>query len=390
MYLPRPIEQGVRSRGHRTLRFAMRSETPPLADKVNSTPPSQAGGPESDRPATRAEPRVDGDLRPGGFVDRPRLTLRLGRLALLVAVAVLLIARVPGLGAVRERFEHASAGWIAVSALLEVGTVVGFVLAFHAAFERRIRPALSASIGMVAQGVNVLVPAGGSSGLALMGVLMTRAGIPAAFTATRMIALFLVTSVAVDLLLVVVGGLGVATGLLPGSVSWEASLLPAAIAALVAVGIAYLPRRLPAGRGATVSGWRSVIPRTLEYVREGIQWSIQLMRSRDPLLAAGALAFVLLDVGALAAAFHAVGGGLPLGTMLLAYTLGQAGSVIPLPGTTEGGLVGVFVLYGAPLALTTAAVLLYRAAQSVIPLVLGGIGLIGLWSLPVEASPTST
>ncbi len=374
----------------RTLRFAVRTETPPLADQVTSTPPSQAGGPASDRPITRAEADADSDVRAGTFIDRPRLTLRLGRLALLVAVAILLIARVPGLGAVREKFAHANAGWIGVSALLEIGTVVGFVLAFHAAFERRIRPALSASIGMVAQGVNVLVPAGGSSGLALMGVLMTRAGIPAAFTATRMIALFLVTSVAVDLLLVVVGGLGVATGLLPGSVPWEASLLPAVLAALVAVGIAYLPRRLPMLGGATRGGWRSVIPRTFEYVREGIEWSMQLLRSRDPLLATGAFAFVLLDVAALAAAFHALGGnGLPLGTMLLAYTLGQAGSVIPLPGTTEGGLVGVFVLYGAPLALATAAVLLYRAAQSVIPLVLGGIGLVGLWSLPVEASPTA-
>jgi uncharacterized membrane protein YbhN (UPF0104 family) len=357
---------------------------------VTSTPPSPVGGPDSDRPATRAGPCEDGDVPPGAFIDRPRLTLRLGRLALLVVVAVLVVARAPGLGAVRAKFAGASAGWIAASALLEVGTVVGFVFAFHAAFERRIRPPLSASIGMVAQGVNVLVPAGGSSGLALMGVLMTRAGIPAAFTATRMIALFLVTSVAVDLLLVVVGGLGVATRVLPGSVPWEASLLPAVVAALVAIGIAYLPRRLRMSGGTPRKGWRSVVPRTIEYVREGIQWSMQLLRSRDPLLAAGSLAFVLLDVGALAAAFHALGGaGLPLGTMLLAYTLGQAGSVIPLPGTTEGGLVGVFVLYGAPLALTTAAVLLYRAAQSVIPLVLGGIGLLGLWSLPVEASPTT-
>ncbi|HEY6399260.1 MAG TPA: hypothetical protein VIX82_17590 [Solirubrobacteraceae bacterium] len=177
----------------------------------------------------------------------------------------------------------------------------------------------------------------------------------------------LVTSVAVDLLLVVVGGLGVFAGVLPGSVSWEASLLPALVAALVAVGIASVPRRLPALAGAPRHGWRSVVPRTLEYLREGIEWSTQLLRSRDPLLAAGALAFVVLDVRALAAAFHALGGGLPLGSMLLAHTLGQAGSVIPLPGTAEGGPIGVFVLYGAPLALTAAAVPLYRVAQSVIP-----------------------
>ena len=100
---------------------------------------------------------------------------------------------------------------------------------------------------------------------------------------------------------------------------------------------------------------------------------------RDPLLLFGALGFVLCDLGALAAAFRAVGGaGLPLGTMVLSYTLGQAGSIISLPGTTEGGLVGVFALYGAPLALATSAILVYRAAQSLIPLLLGLIGIAGL------------
>ena len=356
---------------------------PPPADQMTAKPPPQAAGPDRDRSVG------DSRVRLGPLIDPPKLTLRLGRLLLLVAVAIVLIAKVPGLGAVRSKFAGANADWIAASAVLEIGTVFGFVLAFYAAFERRIRLALSASIGMVAQGVNVVVPGGGSSGLALMGVVMTRAGIPVAFTATRMIAVFLVTSVAVDLMLIVVGGLGVAIGVLPGSVPWEASLLPALVAALVAVAIVYLPRVLPAEGSPRRRGWRSVLQRTLQYLREGIECSLQLLRSRDPLLVVGSLAYVLLDVAALAAAFHAVGGaGLLLGTMLLAYTLGQAGSVIPLPGTTEGGLVGVFLLYGAPLALTTAAVLLYRAAQSVIPLVLGAIGLVGLSSQLVEGSPT--
>lgn len=357
---------------------------------MTSMPPSSAGGPADDRPRDRwASVRCrSASLR--AFVEQSKLTVRLGRLALVAGVAVLLIAKVPGLGALRSRFASAHFGWIGLSGLLELGTVVGFVLAFYAAFERRIRLAVSASIGMVAQGINVVMPAGGSSGLALMGVLMTRAGIPIAFTATRMIALFILTSVAVDLLLVVVGGVGVLTGVLPGSVPWEASLLPAIVAALAAVGIAYLPRGLPSYEAGTRVGWRSVLSRTLQYLRDGIEWTMQLIRSRNPLLAAGALAYVLLDLGALAAAFHGMGGaGLPLGTMLLAYTLGQAGSVIPLPGATEGGLVGVFVLYGAPLALTTAAVLVYRAAQSLIPLVLAAVGLVALWSQQVEVSPTA-
>ena len=64
---------------------------------------------------------------------------------MLFGVAIVLIAKVPGLGAVRLRFAGANAGWIGASVVLEIGSVLGFVLAFHAAFERRIRFALSAS-----------------------------------------------------------------------------------------------------------------------------------------------------------------------------------------------------------------------------------------------------
>jgi len=99
------------------------------------------------------------------------------------------------------------------------------------------------------------------------------------------------------------------------------------------------------------------------------------VRSRDPLLLGGAAGYVLLDLAALALAFRSVGSpGLPLGTMALAYTLGQVGSVAPLPGTTEGGLLGVFLLYGAPLGVTASAIIVYRAAQSLVPLALGLLG----------------
>lgn len=60
--------------------------------------------------------------------------------------------------------------------------------------------------------------------------------------------------------------------------------------------------------------------------------------------------------------------------MLLGYTLGQIGSVIPLPGTTEGGLVGALALYGAPLSLALGAVLVYRTVAIAVPLVLAAVG----------------
>ncbi len=312
-------------------------------------------------------------------LDRGRLARRLVRWAAVVVVAVLLIARLPGLGALRLRFAGADARWIGVSAVLEIGSVLSFVVAFHSVFGGQVRWRSSVSMAMSAQGVNVLVPAGGTGGLAVAAVIMTRAGIPLAFAASRMIALFLLTAVATNVLVIILAGVGVATGALPGRVSWEASLLPALGAALLVAAVAYLPRRLPVATEPAHGRWRSIARRVLAHLRDGITWSIQLLRARDPLLVFGSLGYVLFDAAALAAAFRGFGsGGLPLGTMLLAYTLGQAGQVISLPGSTEGGLIGAFVLYGAPLTLATSAVLLYRVVQSVVPLGLGLIGAAGL------------
>src|SRR4051794_35501493 len=69
------------------------------------------------------------------------------------------------------------------------------------------------------------------------------------------------------------------------------------------------------------------------------------------------------DIAALGACFAATGEEPPLGDLVLAYTIGQLGGLIPLPGGlggTDGGLIGMFVLYGAPIGSVTAAVLLYR------------------------------
>jgi uncharacterized protein (TIRG00374 family) len=63
-----------------------------------------------------------------------------------------------------------------------------------------------------------------------------------------------------------------------------------------------------------------------------------------------------------------------LGTLVLAYLIGQLGNLIPLPGGvggTEGALIGVFALYGVDLPEATAAVLSYRLFQLLIPALLG-------------------
>jgi uncharacterized membrane protein YbhN (UPF0104 family) len=126
----------------------------------------------------------------------------------------------------------------------------------------------------------------------------------------------------------------------------------------------------PAGR------IREAFAKTREYLRDGVGASAELLRSGDRLVLTGAIGYFAFDVAALAAAFHAVGSaGLPIGLLVLAYTLGHGGAMIPIPGSAEGGLIGMFVLYGMPLSTATAAVLAYRVLHAGVPMLLGAIGL---------------
>ena len=100
------------------------------------------------------------------------------------------------------------------------------------------------------------------------------------------------------------------------------------------------------------------------------------------------MGYYAFDVASLGCSFQAFGGDAPpLGVFVLAYTLGHAGALLPTPGGvggTEGGLIGMFVAYGAPLGLAAAAVLGYRVFQLGLPAVLGAIG---LFRIPPRAHP---
>jgi uncharacterized membrane protein YbhN (UPF0104 family) len=98
--------------------------------------------------------------------------------------------------------------------------------------------------------------------------------------------------------------------------------------------------------------------------------------NREVLLIAGSIGYYAFDVASMGAAFEALGGGGPaLGLFVLAYTIGHAGAIIPLPGSAEGGLVGAFTLYGSSLSLAVGGILLYRVFHAGVPFLLGALGL---------------
>jgi uncharacterized membrane protein YbhN (UPF0104 family) len=309
------------------------------------------------------------------FATEPgRIWRRVGGLVVFAAVVVLAVWTLPGIDEVRDRFVEANLWWMAAAAACSLVSMFGFVRALWAAFERLVRWRRAVILGFAEQAANVLLPVGGVSGPALGALVMRRAGVPAWLADERHAVLFLSTSF-VSFFALFGAGLLLSVGLLPGDVSLAASLIPAVVSAAVIAGATAFA--LSESPPVSVRGrFRSGLWKARVFVHNGARATVELIRHGDRLLIAGAVTYYAADVGALACSFQAFGGGAPpLGVFVLAYTLGHAGALLPTPGGiggTEGGLIGMFVAFGTPLSLATAAVLGYRVFQLGLPAILGG------------------
>jgi uncharacterized membrane protein YbhN (UPF0104 family) len=300
---------------------------------------------------------------------------KLAAVAGLLAIGAVLATQLPGLEEIGHQLAGADSGWIAAALILELASTACFALVFHGVYDRRPSPRASTSMSLAVQGMNIVLPSGGAGGLAIGAVLLDRAGVPRSFAASRTVALFLITSL-VSFVAVVIAGFGVAAGVLSGEATLAVTLLPGIAALLLIVTVFALPRSQGPVKRAAAGRLSTALANTREYLRDGVGASAELLRSGDRLVIAGAIGYFAFDVAALAAAFQAVGSaGLPIGLLVLAYTLGHGGAIVPIPGSAEGGLIGMFVLYGMSLPTATAAVLAYRALHAGVPIVLGVIGL---------------
>src|SRR5690349_5223026 len=161
---------------------------------------------------TYLEPDVSAEPLPDEFSPS---TLRRSLLIVgaLVLAVVGLIVLVPGLASLRDRFAGAQPQWIAVAALLQLGSCAGYVLVFRGVFCRRMSWRTSTEIGLSELAANSILSVGGAGGLALGAWILRRGGLPTAFIARRTVAFFLLTSLA-NVGFLALGGIGLATGLL--------------------------------------------------------------------------------------------------------------------------------------------------------------------------------
>ena len=309
------------------------------------------------------------------------LVIRVAELAAVIAVVVIAINALPGLDEVKARLADVSWGWVVAVTLAEVGSCLGYLLAFRYTFCRGMSWRLSYDIAMAELAANSLLPAGGAGGLALGVWALRQAGMPTAHIGRRSVAFFVVTSAANFFALILVG-LGVFARVIAGRGSALLTLVPALITALGVLLVALSPELLrktaKPGAPATADHWRGKVALKLRgwvgATADGVDQAIALLRSGNVGVAVGSFAYMAFDIAALGFAFAAVGHEPLFGVLVLGYLIGQLGNLIPIPGGiggTEGALIGMFVLYGVNATQATAAVLLYRLFALLVPAALG-------------------
>ncbi len=299
---------------------------------------------------------------------RRRLRRGLISLAILMAVVIGLLLAIPGLHGVARTMTHMHARWLAIGIVLELLSCHAYVLAFLQVFDRAPLQ-FGARVALTEQAVGATVSLGGAGSLAVGAWLLHERGVPPARIAERSAVLFLLTS-AINVITLVLAGLGLFTGVLPGPQHALLSIVPAAIGAAVFALFLALPRFTD--RLAEVRD-----PGRVRSVLEGTSTSI---RATEKILfssdwrTVGAVGYLWFDIGVLIACFAAIGPAPPLACIVLAYQIGYMANILPIPGSVgvlDGSFVGMLVLYGVNATAATAATLVYHAIALWIPSLLG-------------------
>jgi len=289
-------------------------------------------------------------------------------LGILVAIVVGLVLAVPGLHGVGKAVSHMNLAWLAVGVVLEILSCLGYVLAFLQVFDRApLRFGARVALSELAFGAAVSL--GGAGSVAVGAWLLVERGGEPTRIAERSAVLFLLTS-AINVITLILAGLGLWLGILPGPSNPWLSLLPAAAGVACLVFFLALPHfseRLASRREPGIV--RTVLVETAASIRGTeevlFRWDWRII---------GAIAFLWCDIAVLAVCFAAAGPVPPVAVIVLAYQIGYLSNVIPIPGNIgilDGSLVGMFVLFGVSATLATAATVVYHAIALWIPAMWG-------------------
>lgn len=326
--------------------------------------------------------------------DRRRIIQTVVIVLVLVAAIYILLPKIVGLEDAIAMVDDGDPLWIALAFVFSVFISVSYIALFRGVVGENVlhlewREAYE--ISMASFAASRLFSGGGAGGIVVTYWALRKAGMERRQSACRMVA-FLVLLYSIYLLALVVFGVLLRTGVLPGAAPPGLTIVPAAIGGaliVVLVLIALIPadveRRMerwgkshPGGRFAQ----RLVtVPDTLA---RGTRTAIAFIRQpkRGGLALLGSIGFWAANIAALWASFKAFDVDVAFGVVVQGYFVGMVANLIPgAPGgvgTVDAGMIGAFVLFGLPGASVFAAVLIYRLFAFWLPVLPGFVAFLQL------------
>jgi uncharacterized membrane protein YbhN (UPF0104 family) len=284
----------------------------------------------------------------------------------LAAIAVAVIALLPGLDGVRDAISAASGWWVAAAAAIQLIGIAGAVVFVQLVFADVPRR-LTWKMGGAQMAANVLMPTGGNTavGYWTLSSIGWKLGPFAERTAVMIIA-----PTAPNVILIVFFGLGMGLHVFGGPHDWWLTFLPAAIGIVILAGAIWAARFGHRLAARTRHRW---LREGLHVVATGVTGTVEVLRRRDWRVL-GTWVEVLGSIGCLWAALLAVGEHLPFAVVAMGFLIGQLAQVVPIPGgigAIDAGVTGVLVAYGANLSRATAGELIAHGLALILPLLAG-------------------
>ena len=346
--------------------------------------------PDVDELEEQAFQEAEEDLRVAGMLSDRRRLVSLGLVFVLAVVAIYLVfPRVAGLDEEIGRIDNAEWYWVVVAVGFNFVAFAAYMALFRgilggtgeSELRRRLDARASYQITMAGLAATRLFSAAGAGGIVLTYWALRKAGMEPRRSACRMVA-FLVLTYSVYLVALVIFGVLLRTGVLPGDNPVGGTIVPAAIAfaAILILGlVALIPgdveRRLERvagdGSGKRIAERLVTVPATLS---TGVRTALDYIGhpSRGALAVSGAVGFWAANIGVLWASFEAFGGSVPFAVLVQGFFVGMAANLIPSPaggvGSVDAGMIGAFVLFGIPTGIVFPAVLTYRVIAFWLPI----------------------
>jgi uncharacterized protein (TIRG00374 family) len=318
-------------------------------------------------------PTTDRALPIGRVSTRQVLVLVIAS-AVMIAGLVVVAPALADLPDVWAKLGDGHLGWLVFALVLEALSFVGHAVLFRAVSVEgggtRIGLRASTEITLAGHAATRLFASGGAGGIALTAWALKKSGMEARDVAARMTT-FMVLLYAVYMAALIVGGLGLYTGVVPGGGSFAMTMVPAIFGAVV---IAVVASAQFVHRG------ESRIQRVLSPIGDGVRDARKLVMRGNPGLV-GAIMWWGFDIACLGACFAAFGDTPAVGVLVIAYFVGMMANTLPLPGGVggvDGGIIAALVGFGVGGGIALLAVLTHRVFSFWLPTIPGGIAYLQL------------